>query len=224
VNEWACTTTQCVQEVFVSSVKRANIFTTQYHPEKSGPSGLRRLASWLRAPVDCLPSSGSIIYPSNTRSPPATAYRPPGKADHRQSRRTRKRRRGSGRHQRRSVRRPREIYLHPHHYYYYYPYYFNDQERRAQPRQAHAPRIAVLRTGSGRDLPSGHHLVPLVPARGPADARRRPCRRRRGVRAPSPSKGVSRVPWTWTARPAMRSRSPQVARRSWWRERSDGGK
>jgi hypothetical protein len=34
----------------------------------------------------------------------------------------------------------------------------------------------VPRTGS--DLPSEHHLVPFPPARGPADACRRPCHRK----------------------------------------------
>jgi glutamine amidotransferase/cyclase len=56
LSEWACTTTQYGQEVFVSSVQRANIFATQFHPEKSGPSGLRLLASWLRAPEHSPPS------------------------------------------------------------------------------------------------------------------------------------------------------------------------
>jgi len=61
LSEWACTTTQYGQEVFVSSVQRANIFATQFHPEKSGPSGLRLLASWLRASEHCPPPIASFI-------------------------------------------------------------------------------------------------------------------------------------------------------------------
>ena len=61
LSEWAYTTTQYGQEVFVSSVQRANIFATQFHPEKSGPSGLRLLASWLRAPEHCIPPAASLI-------------------------------------------------------------------------------------------------------------------------------------------------------------------
>ena len=61
LSDWACTTTQYGQEVFVSSVQRANIFATQFHPEKSGPSGLRLLSSWLRTPDGPLPPVSSFI-------------------------------------------------------------------------------------------------------------------------------------------------------------------
>jgi len=73
LSEWTCTTTQYGQEVFVSSVQRANIFATQFHPEKSGPSGLRLLASWLRAPEHCPPPVASLIHRSSVpRGPQPT--------------------------------------------------------------------------------------------------------------------------------------------------------
>ena len=61
LSDWAYTTTQYGQELFVSSVQRANIFATQFHPEKSGPSGLRLLSSWLRTSGDCPPLVSSFI-------------------------------------------------------------------------------------------------------------------------------------------------------------------
>ncbi|KAH9950413.1 imidazole glycerol phosphate synthase HisHF [Amylocystis lapponica] len=48
--QWVHATTQYGQEVFVASVRRTNVFGTQFHPEKSGAAGLRLLAAWLRAP------------------------------------------------------------------------------------------------------------------------------------------------------------------------------
>ena len=48
VAEWALTTTQYGNEVFVSSIQHANVFATQFHPEKSGQAGLDLLAAWLR--------------------------------------------------------------------------------------------------------------------------------------------------------------------------------
>jgi glutamine amidotransferase/cyclase len=44
---WAQTVTQYGQEIFISSVRRGNIFATQFHPEKSGPAGLKLLDTWL---------------------------------------------------------------------------------------------------------------------------------------------------------------------------------
>lgn len=63
LNDWAYTTTQYGQEVFVSSVNQGNIFATQFHPEKSGPAGLRLLDSWVRAPI----SPPSASFTSRTR-------------------------------------------------------------------------------------------------------------------------------------------------------------
>ncbi|KAJ3507861.1 hypothetical protein NLJ89_g6062 [Agrocybe chaxingu] len=47
---WTHTTTQYGQELFVSSVRRGNVFATQFHPEKSGKAGLALLDEWLRKP------------------------------------------------------------------------------------------------------------------------------------------------------------------------------
>ena len=45
--QWAHTTTQYGEEIFVSSVSKGNIFGTQFHPEKSGEAGLKLLDAWL---------------------------------------------------------------------------------------------------------------------------------------------------------------------------------
>ncbi|KDR84920.1 hypothetical protein GALMADRAFT_274091 [Galerina marginata CBS 339.88] len=47
---WVHSTTQYGHEVFVSSVRRGNVFATQFHPEKSGKAGLALLDEWLRKP------------------------------------------------------------------------------------------------------------------------------------------------------------------------------
>ncbi|RDB28586.1 Imidazole glycerol phosphate synthase hisHF [Hypsizygus marmoreus] len=48
--EWIHSTTQYGQELFVSSVRKGNVFATQFHPEKSGAAGLALLDAWLRKP------------------------------------------------------------------------------------------------------------------------------------------------------------------------------
>ncbi|KZS95977.1 imidazoleglycerol phosphate synthase [Sistotremastrum niveocremeum HHB9708] len=48
-SDWVYTTTQYGQEVFVSSVRKGNVFGTQFHPEKSGFAGLKLLKSWLES-------------------------------------------------------------------------------------------------------------------------------------------------------------------------------
>ncbi|EJD04086.1 imidazoleglycerol phosphate synthase [Fomitiporia mediterranea MF3/22] len=45
--QWVHSTTQYGQEIFVASVRRGNVFGTQFHPEKSGEAGLRILSTWL---------------------------------------------------------------------------------------------------------------------------------------------------------------------------------
>jgi glutamine amidotransferase/cyclase len=48
--EWAYTTTQYGDELFVSSVRKDNVFCTQFHPEKSGIAGLKLIDEWLSKP------------------------------------------------------------------------------------------------------------------------------------------------------------------------------
>lgn len=45
--DWALTTTQYGDEVFLSSIRKGNVFATQFHPEKSGRAGLEVLRAWL---------------------------------------------------------------------------------------------------------------------------------------------------------------------------------
>lgn len=45
--EWAHGVTQYGQEIFIASVRKANVFGTQFHPEKSGEAGLKVIAAWL---------------------------------------------------------------------------------------------------------------------------------------------------------------------------------
>jgi glutamine amidotransferase/cyclase len=47
---WAHTTTQYGSELFVSSVRRGNVFASQFHPEKSGSAGLALINEWLKKP------------------------------------------------------------------------------------------------------------------------------------------------------------------------------
>ncbi|KAG9015901.1 Histidine biosynthesis bifunctional protein hisB [Tulasnella sp. 427] len=49
ISSWANSTTQYGDEVFVSTVKKGNVFATQFHPEKSGPAGLEVLRAWLES-------------------------------------------------------------------------------------------------------------------------------------------------------------------------------
>ncbi|KAF9362224.1 Histidine biosynthesis bifunctional protein hisB [Mortierella sp. NVP85] len=45
--EWALTTTQYGDQVFISSVRKGNVFCTQFHPEKSGFAGVNVLKAFL---------------------------------------------------------------------------------------------------------------------------------------------------------------------------------
>ncbi|KAJ8495602.1 hypothetical protein ONZ51_g1594 [Trametes cubensis] len=49
VAQWAHSTTQYGQEVFLATVRKGNVFACQFHPEKSGQAGLRVLDAWLRS-------------------------------------------------------------------------------------------------------------------------------------------------------------------------------
>ncbi|KAI8877169.1 imidazole glycerol phosphate synthase HisHF [Backusella circina FSU 941] len=46
--DWALSTTQYGDEMFVSSVQKGNIFATQFHPEKSGYAGVAVLKAFLQ--------------------------------------------------------------------------------------------------------------------------------------------------------------------------------
>lgn len=54
LKDFAYTISRYGGEQFVSSVRRGNVFGTQFHPEKSGPAGLALLKRWLSAPVAAL--------------------------------------------------------------------------------------------------------------------------------------------------------------------------
>lgn len=62
--QYAHSTTQYGQEIFMSSVRKNNVFATQFHPEKSGPAGLAFLDAWLRKP-----ESSRSSTPPTTRIP-----------------------------------------------------------------------------------------------------------------------------------------------------------
>ncbi|KAH9460650.1 hypothetical protein Pst134EB_008815 [Puccinia striiformis f. sp. tritici] len=57
MNGWTETLTRYEDEVFVSSIRRGNVFATQFHPEKSGPAGLQLLKGWLSEPSLITPYS-----------------------------------------------------------------------------------------------------------------------------------------------------------------------
>jgi glutamine amidotransferase/cyclase len=63
--QWAHTTTQYGQEIFVSSARKGNVFATQFHPEKSGDAGLTLLDKWLRNPDVAYPP----VTPRVARTP-----------------------------------------------------------------------------------------------------------------------------------------------------------
>ncbi|KAI0053319.1 imidazole glycerol phosphate synthase HisHF [Auriscalpium vulgare] len=45
--QWVHSVTQYGQEVFVATVRKGNVFGSQFHPEKSGAAGLKLLDAWL---------------------------------------------------------------------------------------------------------------------------------------------------------------------------------
>jgi len=49
--DFAYTLSRYGSETFLSSVRKGNVYGTQFHPEKSGPAGLELLERWLSAPV-----------------------------------------------------------------------------------------------------------------------------------------------------------------------------
>ncbi|KAF8168171.1 hypothetical protein B0H34DRAFT_684478 [Crassisporium funariophilum] len=67
--QWAHTTTQYGQELFLSSVRKGNVYATQFHPEKSGAAGLALLDAWLRKPISENISAPSAPLISRVPSP-----------------------------------------------------------------------------------------------------------------------------------------------------------
>ncbi|PSS37629.1 hypothetical protein PHLCEN_2v556 [Hermanssonia centrifuga] len=65
--EWAHAVTQYGQEIFMASVRKANVFGTQFHPEKSGDAGLKIISAWLSEPE--LQRSGAPSTPRVLRTP-----------------------------------------------------------------------------------------------------------------------------------------------------------
>ncbi|KAF8592035.1 imidazole glycerol phosphate synthase HisHF [Ramaria rubella] len=67
IASWAHTVTQYGNELFVSTIRKGHLFATQFHPEKSGPAGMKLLDSWLRTPltaVEGVPKHRSVIMKS----------------------------------------------------------------------------------------------------------------------------------------------------------------
>ncbi|OCF33593.1 imidazoleglycerol phosphate synthase, cyclase subunit [Kwoniella heveanensis CBS 569] len=67
IGDFAYTLSRYGSETFVSSVKKDNIFASQFHPEKSGPAGLDLLQRWLSAPVSALSAKTATASTDNTR-------------------------------------------------------------------------------------------------------------------------------------------------------------
>ncbi|KAF9237308.1 hypothetical protein BU15DRAFT_88757 [Melanogaster broomeanus] len=72
-SEWAHSTTQYGQEVFMSTVRRGNIFGTQFHTEKSGSAGLNILKTWIEQSL----AGRNFVPPSSSPRLP----RPPKQKD-----------------------------------------------------------------------------------------------------------------------------------------------
>lgn len=68
-SEWAHATTQYGQELFLSAVKKGNVFGTQFHPEKSGEAGLKLLKSWLSAPTEAIDGRAKLPSKRVARTP-----------------------------------------------------------------------------------------------------------------------------------------------------------
>lgn len=63
LKDFAYTLSRYGGETFVSSVRRGNVFATQFHPEKSGPAGLDCLHRWLEASVESVTSAPHPLPP-----------------------------------------------------------------------------------------------------------------------------------------------------------------
>lgn len=65
--EWVLTTTNYGDEEFISSVQRGNIMATQFHPEKSGGTGLVILKAFLDTSTFSSPESSDPRLPVMTK-------------------------------------------------------------------------------------------------------------------------------------------------------------
>ncbi|KAG9127374.1 Histidine biosynthesis bifunctional protein hisB [Ceratobasidium sp. 392] len=70
-SEWVHSTTQYGQELFLASVRKGNVFATQFHPEKSGEAGLRVLKSWIGAPIETVDARATRPAVRSLRAPQA---------------------------------------------------------------------------------------------------------------------------------------------------------
>lgn len=57
LKDFSYTLSRYGSETFVSSLRRGNVYATQFHPEKSGPAGLDALRRWLEASPESLSSA-----------------------------------------------------------------------------------------------------------------------------------------------------------------------
>ncbi|KAJ8514693.1 hypothetical protein ONZ45_g7798 [Pleurotus djamor] len=67
---WVHATSQYGQEVFVATVLKDNVFGAQFHPEKSGPAGLKLIDTWLKRSRNAdarLPPCAPVLRPPNSR-------------------------------------------------------------------------------------------------------------------------------------------------------------
>ncbi|KAJ3010409.1 Histidine biosynthesis bifunctional protein hisB [Thoreauomyces humboldtii] len=64
--DWEFSTTQYGSERFVSAVRQRNVFATQFHPEKSGWTGLKVLRSFLECSSDVVPRTRRLSSPRPT--------------------------------------------------------------------------------------------------------------------------------------------------------------
>ncbi|KAH7883524.1 hypothetical protein F5I97DRAFT_1831269 [Phlebopus sp. FC_14] len=69
--DWTHSTSQYGQEIFMATVRKGNVFGTQFHPEKSGIAGLTILDTWIKQSL-----AGRTPAPPSSRIP-----RPPKQTD-----------------------------------------------------------------------------------------------------------------------------------------------
>ena len=63
IKDWAYSLTRYKDQVFVSSIRKGNVFATQFHPEKSSQQGLNLIASFLNSKTTFQESPKSFNLP-----------------------------------------------------------------------------------------------------------------------------------------------------------------